>query len=461
MRRAIPMLAATAVLACAIADAPARTRYDLAKVPRFRPGDRMAVRETNQKVMTVTDKNGRAQRNEKEITREHHVNEVLTVDASGKVTAIRARIVSATRSGWTMADRPRPDKVITIANLYAAARRVGLFFEADTASIAAAGAKPLTASQIWLVKDIFDDEMVFRAYPEAMAMLMPARPVPVGHVWQPSRETLDRFANTSRSIRKIQGKVTRAELRLASVTRGVAEVRGTVHLLGRIRQTALSPVVSLTARIDTTSGVWVGFDRSVMIKQASRGGTVQFAMSSRGTGTFVRGTGAGSKLPAKLHKIGWAKPGKDANRFQHPAAGLSMDVPADYKPREVPPNGRTVAQFNSPEGASVSISQTKMSRPYDVEEFAPSVIAGLKRNIKDYRLLSRDPVTLTGNIPAVLIVGTTHGGKAWLLSLSAFDGKRLVQVTAGVPSDKPKLLPVMQRLVRTLRLSEPDPNRGK
>ena len=86
----------------------------------------------------------------------------------------------------------------------------------------------------------------------------------------------------------------------------------------------------------------------------------------------------------------------------------------------------------------------------------PRVLANVKETIKDYKLAEQRPLALPGNVPATVFVGTCFGGGSTLVTIVAIDGTRLVNVTVGGRTGGGEFLAQAGKIVRSLRVFEPD-----
>ena len=430
--------------------------YHLRKVPRFRVGDR-AVEMQIQSGVSCVASGGKIVREIRGRKESHCIDEVLEVDKAGKVQALRVTIVSA-KAHTTVKGMVSGKKDVAIEKIHFIARRKGLYFDADTTTVVSEKAAKLKASQIWLLKEFCREGISFAAYSEGDAMLLSARPVPVGHSWKPSRKVLDEWVKADPTAKAIGGKALSFELKLVSVKNDIALVKGDALLeayLPGMKPKLKMPTV-FTGYIDTASGRWTGGSSSGSLSRKSQGGTFKLSGWGEQTNTFTPGKGKASALPAKLFKLGWEPPGKDTNNHKDPAKGFSLNVPAGYAAKEVKPGGTVLVAFAGERGANIRVDDASPGLPVDGEEFVRDFQAGMRRRLRDYGIIERKDLILPGNVPAVLLVGQAFDAKVTILTVVALDGPRVLSATGAAQTANKRDLAEVRKALKTLRVFERD-----
>jgi hypothetical protein len=455
-----PALLAACLLACGCA-AQRGPVYDLRKIPTFRPGDRAVLSRVNTSTTIATTTDGQVVDDTRETTTAKLVETVLAVDAAGRVQRFRTEAGDVVRQ----VEAPRPKEqaftaAIELKTVLADAARAGSVFEGDPRTVASPDMTQLSAPQIALVKELLLGSQKFAAYPEDFAVLMPARAIPVGHTWRPSKQALEHWVALNPVSGKMSGRVEEAHLTLASVSDGVATVKGEFRLSAVARGIKISPEVAVTMQIDTRTGLWGNRSGEVRIRARHEGVSV---ISTTGGGTTVRlerGGGEAPALPAGLKKLGWAAAGEDTNSYKNYMAGVSLNVPAGYAPQEPAPG--EIAKFSSPADTHVTLRITDVRKPVEMDDLLPSVIENLKAAMKGYSLVEHERFSLPDNVPAALVLGRIGEGdqRVTLVSVVAIEGRRIVAVTAAAPS-KPLLVDEIKRVAKTLRVFEPDMSRAQ
>jgi hypothetical protein len=432
--------------------------YLLSKTPEYAVGDKSESREVAlQKRRVTNDETGDAlDVGSKRMTVER-VDEVLEVDSSGKVQAFRTTI----RSAAMAADRTAPEAKafeaeVQIRKIHFVARRKGLKFAADTTTIVSEAHESLRASQVSLLKEIAEEDMSLAGYPEADVLLLPAEPVPVGHVWKPSREVLDKWTAANPAAQKVGGKAQDAEFKLVSVRDGVARVQGTVTVTGVIQGKTIRFGANVVANIDTATGRWVSKNSSGDIRVPLGGVTAVFHMEDQASAEYAAGDGTASALPEGVHKLGWKPAGPDENSFRYAAAGFSMDVPKEWQSAKGGEGGR-VAEFSGHgNNASVVVNVNDLGRPMDIEDMLPSFLKAMRENVPDFALKGTERVSLPGQVPGVLMAADSHGGKLRLLILLVFHDERVLQFTGGAPLEQEAMIAEVLGMLRSARVFDPD-----
>jgi len=430
----------------------------LSKMPRYRAGDRSASRSVSVQRRQVTESESKKvlDTGSKRMTVER-VDEVLEVDSSGKVTAFRTTLKSAALA----ADRSAPAEAafsaeVLLRQVHFVARRRGLKFAVDTTTIASEAHESLRASQIALLKEIADDDMDLVGYPEADALLLPDKPVPVGHTWEPSREVLDRWTAASPAAQQVKGKASGARFRFVSVENGIARVQGVITVSGVIQGQTIRFEANVTADIDIATGRWRSKNSSGDVRVPLGGVLAVFHMQDTATAVYTAGGGTASALPEGLHEIGWTAPGPDRNSYRDPAAGFSIDVPKGWQAEKGPGQGK-VAQFSGHgDEASVVVNITDRGRPTDIRDILRPFLEAMKQNVPDFALQGTEQVDLPGHVPGILVSANSHGGKIRLLMLLAFHGERVIQFTGGAPLAEPAMIAEVLKMLRAARVFDPD-----
>ena len=446
------LLAATALLAAAANLSADEKKYLLSKTPVFQVGDVAVAKGTETLSQSVTLKTKEVVKAGEVNKRDHCVCEVLEVDKAGKIQAFRVTIVSAEAKHETAAPT-KELKAISLAKVHFTAKRDGMTFKPDTTTVVSEKHEKLTASQIYRLKDICKDDITFPAHPEPDVLLMPSEPVPVGHTWQPSAKTLKRWIKESGGA-PLPAEVVHAKFTLVSVTNGVALVQGDLRARFGAGPEAVEAPAQLTCKIDTRSGRWNGTSMKVDFDHSIGGVTVKVKARSPSTVTFTRGKGKASALPKKVHKLGWKPPGKDTNGQIHKPLGLSLNIPEGYIIQTPPKQGDVVLVYVKPKlGANIRVTTSDLAVPGDLADFIRVFEASVKGSIE---IVSKERLSLPGNVPAVLIAGKMQAGQTEvaLLTVMATDGQRLVSVTGARQSKDKESLAELRAAVKSLRLFE-------
>lgn len=431
--------------------------YHLGKVPRFRVGDKAVEKQTDFHEVSSIASGGKILQEVRGRKEFHCIHEVLEVDKAGKVQAFRVTIVSA-KAHIVAKSTGSAKKDVAIEKIHFVARRKGLYFHADTTTVVSEKAAKLKASQIWLLKEFCREGISFAAYSEGDALLLSARPVPVGHSWKPSRKLLDAWAKANPAAKAMGGKALSFELKFVSVKDDIAVVKGDALLEAYLPGAKLPlkfPTV-FTADIDTGSGRWTGASSSGSLSREGQGGTFRLRGRVEQTSTFTAGKGKASALPAQLHDLGWKPPGKDANSHKDPAKGFSVNVPAGYAPMQLQPGDPALAAFAGKRGASIRVDDASSPLPLDVEEFVGDFRVKIRQAMRDYKLLERKSLILPGNVPAVLLVGQAYDGKVATLTVVAFDGPRVLSASGSARTANKRDLAEVRKALMTLRVFAPD-----
>lgn len=430
--------------------------YHLSQVPKFRVGDRTVQRHSDSEVSSVAS-GGKVVQERRRRKESHCVHEVLEVDKAGKVQALRVTIVS-TEAHIVAKSTGSDKKDVAIEKIRFVARRKGLYFHGDTTMVVSEKAAKLKASQIWLLKQFCREGISFAAYSEGDAMLLSASPVPVGHSWKPSRKVLDEWVKANPVAKAIGGKALSAELKLVSIKDDIALVKIKMLLeayLPGLKLKMKIPVV-LAWNIDTGSGRWTGKSFSAALSHKEQGATLKVDGLGKLTNTFTPGKGKASALPGKLFKLGWEPPTKDSNSHKYPAKGFSLNVPAGYAAKQIKPGGLGLAEFENKLGAKIRVYGGPKLLPVDVEDYVGFVEAAMRRVRDDYKLVERKDLVLPGNVPAVLLVWQLGDAEVPILTLTAFDGPRVLTVRGTASTADKRDLAEMRQVLKTLRVFEPD-----
>ena len=432
--------------------------YDLRKVPRFAPGDVVTRMHSETYRSTFADREGEPTREMLIVVDATESQRVTKVDEAHRVTGFLDRVESATmKTTRKYGGKAIETGSVELSDVWCLVRRSGRTFRTDTTTIASRTVRSLTASRLGLLKRFFHDRMAFHAWTETNALLMPPTPVRVGGEWEPEAKALKLWYESGSRGRKLKIDRPAGTFQLVSVRGGVALVRGTVTFAFRLGETPARARMNLSCRIDTATGRWL--TQSVNSQLTADMGDLVFRMNVTAAGTMVFRPGAGERpatAPAKLYDLGWAPPPRDTNRYRNRSAGVSIDVPPTWRPTEVPKDDPVVAAFESDNNRGISITVRDAHRPMDMDELLPTVVSNLHRAIPNYLVLEKRGVALVGNVPAALITGEGHNGSHTIVTLVAIDGMRLVSVSAGVRGDRPGDVAELKRIVKTLRVFEPD-----
>jgi len=452
MHRIQNLLAGLVVVVVAAASAQ-DVRLD--KAPSFQPGDKITYKLTGSGERKVVGKDQKLLQQEKRTRRDAVIQEVLAVDESGRVQALRMTIVSAERSISSNVPKEGAfERKVAVRNVLAELKRKGLIFEVDPSTIASSEMKELTASQVALIKDMLG-EVEFYGHREVDGLLLPTKPVAAGEKWQVPAAALAGWTRHSISARKTGATAERAAFQLEALQGPIASVRGTIYLKAPLGPVQASPLLELAANIDTASGLWITDSSYVAI--AEKVEDVELIMEARNTGlaSAQRGAGASSSAPSGLVKLGWPRPGPDANSYQNPPAGVSLNLPADYKQAKTDGQEGPLAQFVSPKGLSVAVTIAELPFPMDMPEVADGSLEGLKGAIKGYALSAQKKLEIPGGVPAHLLVGQAEEGRITVYTLLALDDLRLVSVSGSVPAGNAEQATEIQKILQSLRVFAP------
>ncbi|MBI5723983.1 MAG: hypothetical protein HZA50_08505, partial [Planctomycetes bacterium] len=410
----IVLAAITAVLV--LGGSAAAEEFDLSKVPVLKVGDQFIAKTASQSSTIVQTADGKIVKDTIEKTEKTSIFEVLAVDEVGKAKEVRRTVVTARKDMQSKA-LEKGQKEVVIDEVVGTLKKDGLKFAADTTTITSPKMKELTASQIALVKGIFDDSTSLPGYSEDDALLLPSKPVAVGGTWDVDRDKLDKWAEASSASRKVNGKAKSAKFKLASVTDGIADIAGVVDVSVTIAGKAIDFEWHFKAKIDTRTGIWQAKSSENSPECKIDQVTLKGNETSSTTIEYKPGSGKASEPSANMNKLGWAAPGKDDNSFKDAAKGISLDIPKDYE-TEKPDPQTGVQKFTSNKNTSVGLNASSLPILMDLEEFGPLILKGLKE-IDDYELVSKNAIKLPGNVPGELLVATfkqktVHLPKTWV-----------------------------------------------
>jgi len=445
------------VVAALAAPGLAEEKYDLSKVPKFLAGDRVTCTATSRSSTSILDKDGKVTRSEKQARSAEFVQEVLAVGRSAQVASFRTVVASAR---WvTSSDVPKDqafEKRVAVAGIYGTSRLEGGRFVTDTKTVAGAAGGRLKASQIALIKQLFLVSVSFRAYSVERAALLPAAPVAQGRTWTPAPAALKRWADECVLPSKLRSDKPRGQFKLVSVEGARARVRGLVRLRTHLAGAPIEPTIEVEWTIHLPTGRWLTESVSLTLSAKIKDTAIALEARRLSAISFTRGSGRASQAPKGLHDLGWADPGKDTNSFRDAARGISLNVPAEYRP-QMPARGNIVARFVSPAGAELAVTQVELRRPADFEEILPGFLKNIEKSVEGYKQIKTEAVSLRGNVPAVLIIGRAMGGKVDVLRLFAIDDRRAVVVLGAAGADKPQLLVELTGIAKSLRTFEGGP----
>ena len=183
-----------------------------------------------------------------------------------------------------------------------------------------------------------------------------------------------------------------------------------------------------------------------------------FRLEGTSTNTTVfspAGSGGIAETPEAVNDLGWPPAGKDTNNYRSDQAGLSLHVPRNYSPIEVPQQGTVAAVFLDGDKSRISITMKEAARPIDMDELLPLSVANLKSTIPGYIALGKRPLRLAGNVPAVMVTARGENDSLTLVTLIVIDGMRLISVSAASRGDHDRHVGKLQQIVQGLRLFAP------
>lgn len=445
----------TAVLAAAAVVSAAPKTYDLAKVPKFRVGDRVAVSGSSDLTRVITRDTGEIANSDRQRKQMRQIFEVLEVDSAGRILTLRRTIVLARlRASATAGGKLAYNKQVAIEMIHFVGRRKGLTFQPDTTTVVGEKSKKLTASQIGLLKEYCKADMDFAGYSEVNALLMPAGPMAVGQRWKLKPAALKKWFELRRESKAFVYKLLGSAFRLVSVRGDVATVEGLVRVEMAVAGKKVLFPLKLTARIDTKSGRWVerAMTTSFTVKFPEDKAALKVDGNRKESFTFTAGTGQAATLGRKLFDLGWKPPGKDTNSYKDLHNGFSLNVPEGFAPQAIPPGRKDLARFTGAGNARIIVSSRTSDRPADIEEYAVGMPIGIRKSLKDYRVVVAKEITLSNNVPALLLVGRAAQDKLGMVTLVAIDGSRVLTVSTVYPSALPDMDAKMREVVTSLRL---------
>ena len=98
------------------------------------------------------------------------------------------------------------------------------------------------------------------------------------------------------------------------------------------------------------------------------------------------------------------------------------------------------------------MSSRTSDRPADIEEYAVGMPVGIRKSLKDYRVVVAKEIPLGDNVPALLLVGRAAEDKIGMVTLVAIDASRVLTVSTVYPSALPDMDAKMRAVVTSLRL---------
>ena len=126
-------------------------------------------------------------------------------------------------------------------------------------------------------------EASFPAYPADNVMLLPEKPVAEGATWKPDTKVLDQWIAANPETKNVQAKVTRCEMKLANVAKGVATVAGDIEVQMTVASRTFKVPMDVEADIDLSSGRWVAVRKKGTMDMDMGGAKVTGEMNSRRT----------------------------------------------------------------------------------------------------------------------------------------------------------------------------------
>ena len=459
---AIVALALLALLPCAAwaQDDDAAEQVNLAKGPKVNVGDQFRVTVTDTTETTISTGQGDEVQIAQQTAEEQKrtvVYEVLAVDRTGRPTRLRCTVVKAQLVAEVKA--PTADKVeVTLGDLLGTARRGkdGFRFAFDTTTLVSGRMTKLTAPQIGLVKQILDDSMALPGFSEDR-LLMPDAPVAVGATWKPSAEALLQWAQAKPESKRLAIKPKSAQFKLVSVTDGVAAISGTVKATAMASGMQLQITVQLTCKLDVRTGLWQAETVKGTVEGSGDQGTMKLVGTLVGAVQYRPGSGAATTLPEDLHDLGWQPAGKDTNSYRNAVAGVSLNLPKGYTQTPGKAGGPQVVSFVAKSGVQGNITLAELPLPSELAKISRAIVQGVKRVLTDFTVVSKESVSLPGNVPGELITATTQDGKVTMFILYALHGQRLVSVTVGAETEKDALVAEAKAIAMSLRAFDPDP----
>ncbi len=428
--------------------------YLLSKRPVFHAGDVAVVESFDRSVMEGVTPDSKTVQSKTDVKKLRAVCEVLKTDADGTILEFRTKITSLLRKITAASSGRKPIiRKMELADIYVTFRRKEGKYRADTTSVRAAGG--LTASQVYTLKDFLDNYESFPTYPEKDAPLLPTGPIAVGQTWKPTQAKMDAWGKLNPSVKEMNGQAAAAEFRLESVENDLATIAGKLELTATLGDQNVKMTPDLSAKIDLGSGHWKRRAMKLRFSVKTPEITMTFDFQKKLEAVFRKGKGKVSVLPEKLHDIGWKSPGEDRNSYKDPANGFSLDIPKGSQAGPVQPNNPTVAKFRTPDGVSVAVTRVKLPVPMDVEDFIPSILKGMKKNMPTYALSKRTSLSLSGNVPAMLLDALSKKAAVRMFTVLAVAGENLLSVTSGSPAGNDKLVEQARKIALTLRVFKP------
>lgn len=429
--------------------------YNLRIRPVFRPGDVVDLDVTEERKVTLTDADGRCVHSRDLQSKWRIELRVLATDDVGLATRLAVTLPGGVRkvaaSGQSRQGR---DKTVTLENIHAAAARQDEAFAVDVATLAAERPKPLTASQVAMLKDVCRQVATAPFGTEPATALLPVGLVGVGHTWQPDRQAVLGWLAGRHAAKGAREELVDVAFSLQDVTDDVAKIRGQIRLRVELEGKRFDSALMLSHRMDVTTGRRLSRASVMLVDQTVKEGTLSLAASGTESIRYRPAGAAPATMPAELHGLGWKAPAADTNSYSDPAAGVSLSVPKAYarSPEAQPP---ALARFAGPSEATVTISVRRMDWPVDLPDLVPQVKANLARTIAGYAAVEERKLFLPDNVPAVLLAGKGLDGKAAVFCVLAVDDLRVVDVLAAVPAAKLHLVEQARRIVASLRVFAP------
>ena len=372
--------------------------------------------------------------------------EVLKVDPQGRPVEIQARVLWARQTIKSTVPRQRAfAKTISLGKVFFVVRRQKDAWRVDTASVASTTMKGFTASELYLLKRVFQD--VIECQSRTDRLLLSDKPQAVGDSWKVSPEGLAAWAAANVSSGRIQGKVQSAQARVEQVKGSVATVVASLVLATGLDGVEVKPRYQITLRIDVPTGRFLS--KTTRLTLTSRGGEAVMSHVGQGQETLVykAGSGTASVPPARFTLLGW-KNTPDTNNTRYAAAGASLNIPKEFK-------AAGEGKWTGPAGSSIAVHVGNNDQMLDMEQMLPMVRENIRKSSAGYEAIETRTLTLADNMPAALVSGKVNEGKVVLLNLIALDGPRILSVTAAVPADKPDVLKSVTAAAKSLRVYTP------
>jgi hypothetical protein len=284
-------------------------------------------------------------------------------------------------------------------------------------------------------------------------LLMPKSPAAVGQTWDPTAEDVKKWLDSSPSAKRWSSRQCNARFKLVTAQKGLAVVEGNVFQSGEMNGVNRESESWMRWSIDTGSGRWMGGDSTYRSTGKIRDRVITSVSTGKWGYEFASGSGTPSAAPGWTNKIGWPKPPPDTNTFKDKTHRYTLNVPAAYTPIDPPANTKIVARFQCPETqAFIVVSVQAAPNLLDLEEAE----AFGKEADKGYQVVSRTPIALSDNVPAVLIVGKSADGNLNRVKLVAVDGQTVFSVVLAAPTDQKVSVGELSTIAKSLRILGPE-----